>query len=52
MYISFRKATESRAIGYIYSEHNHKMNPDVFQYLVHRNRRVGHSKAVEIASGR
>ena len=48
MYISFRKAMESWTIGYT---HRDEMNPDPFQYLFHRNRRVGHSKAVEIATG-
>lgn len=51
MYISFRKAMETWTIGYTHREHNDEMNPDPFQYVVHRNRRVGHSKEVEIATG-
>lgn len=51
MYISFRRAIETWTIGYTHREHNHEMNPDPFQYVVHRNRRVGNSKAVEIAAG-
>lgn len=42
---------DSWAIGYTFAEHNHPMNSDPFQYIIHRDRRPGHAKSVEIARG-
>lgn len=38
-------------IGYTHREHNHPMNPDPFSYIVHRLRRVGQGKAIELVRG-
>lgn len=51
MYLSFRKKLNSWVIGYTHREHNHPMNPDPFSYTVHRSRRVGQGKAIELARG-
>lgn len=51
MYISYRKKINNWAIGYTHREHNHPMNPDPFSYIIHRSRRCGHDKAVELARG-
>ena len=51
MYISYCKKINNWAIGYTHREHNHSMNPDPFSYIIHRSRRCGHDKAVELARG-
>ena len=51
MYISYRKKINNWAIGYTYREYNHLMNPDPFSYIIHRSRRYGHDKAVELVRG-
>lgn len=52
MYLSYRKKLNHWAIGYGHREHNDPMNPDPFSYFVHRTRRMGHDKALELAKGR
>lgn len=51
MYISYRRNVNSWAIGYTHREHNYPMNPDPFSYIIHRSRRAGCDKAVELATG-
>lgn len=51
MYIDYRKKIKGWAIGYTYREHNHAIYPDPFGYNIHRGRRTGSDKTVELAKG-
>ena len=51
MFISYRKKINNWAIDNTHREHNHPMNPDPFSNIIHRSRRCGHDKAVELARG-